>query len=83
VTTCGRNERITTRVPCGDYFDVRDRALLAHATQIDPDGFWFAVPMEIQKRVWPHEDFELVWSNVGSELPETDLFAGLREGSGD
>ena len=36
--------RITTRVPCGDYFGVRDQALLAHATQIDPDGFWFAIP---------------------------------------
>ena len=30
--------RITTRVPCADYFGVRDQALLAHATQIDPDG---------------------------------------------
>ena len=43
--------RITTRVPCGDYFGVRDQALLAHATQIDPDGFWFAVPREIQEQV--------------------------------
>jgi mycothiol S-conjugate amidase len=77
------DDRITTRVPCGDYFEVRDRALLAHATQIDPDGFWFAVPLELQKRVWPHEDFELVWSNVESALPETDLFAGLRDGLGD
>ena len=40
--------RITTRVPCGDYFGVRDQALLAHATQIDPDGFWFAIPRELQ-----------------------------------
>ena len=31
-------KRLTTRVPCGDYFGVRDQALLAHATQIDPDG---------------------------------------------
>ncbi|MDO7868835.1 mycothiol conjugate amidase Mca [Nocardioides jiangxiensis] len=71
--------RITTRVPCGEYFEVRDRALLAHATQIDPDGFWFAVPMEIQQATWPHEDFELVESHVPTELPETDLFAGLRD----
>ena len=34
------DERITTRVPCGDYFGVRDQALLAHATQIDPDGMY-------------------------------------------
>lgn len=70
--------RITTRVPCGDYFGVRDQALLAHATQIDPDGFWFAVPREIQVKVWPTEDFELVRSLVGEIGQEDDLFAGIR-----
>jgi len=70
--------RITTRVPCAEYFGVRDQALLAHATQIDPDGFWFAVPRELQERVWPHEDYELVDSKVETALPEDDLFAGLR-----
>ncbi len=69
--------RITTRVPCGDYFGVRDQALLAHATQIDPDGFWFAVPRELQERVWPTEDFELVVSFVPYAVPEDDLFAGI------
>ena len=29
--------RVTTRVQCADWFPVRDEALLAHATQIDPD----------------------------------------------
>lgn len=70
--------RITTRVPCGEFFETRDRALLAHATQIDPGGFWFAVPMAIQQATWPHEDYELVESTVEVTLPETDLFAGLR-----
>ena len=70
--------RITTRVPCGEYFEVRDRALIAHATQIDPDGFFFRAPLELQKRVWPTEEFELVSSQVESELPEDDLFAGIR-----
>jgi mycothiol S-conjugate amidase len=69
---------ITTRVACGDYFSVRDRALLAHATQIDPDGPWFACPLEIQRQVWPTEDFELAVSHVDVRLPETDLFAGIR-----
>lgn len=69
--------RITTRVPCADYFDVRDRALLAHATQIDPEGFWFQVPLEVQQEVWPTEDWELVRSAVPTHLPEDDLFAGV------
>src|SRR5215470_8925077 len=71
--------RITTRVPCADYFEVRDQALLAHATQIDPTGFWFAIPLAIQRDVWPTEDFELARSLVDSTPPEDDLFAGIRE----
>ena len=70
--------RITTRVECAEYFPVRDRALIAHATQIDPDGPWFQVPLEVQQAVWPTEDYELVRSTVPSELPEDDLFAGIR-----
>jgi mycothiol S-conjugate amidase len=74
-----RSSLVTTRVDCAEYFPVRDEALRAHATQVDPDGFWFHVPMELQQRVWPTEDFELVRSLVDSSLPEDDLFAGVRE----
>jgi mycothiol S-conjugate amidase len=74
--------RITTRVPCGDYFGVRDQALMAHATQIDPDGPFFAIPLEVQREVWPTEDFELVTSTVPTELPEDDLFAGITDDRG-
>lgn len=70
--------RITTRVPCAEYFPTRDLALLAHATQIDPAGFFFQIPMDVQQQIWPTEDFELVRSLVESPLPEDDLFAGLR-----
>jgi mycothiol S-conjugate amidase len=71
-------KRMTTRVPCGQFFGVRDQALLAHATQIDPDGPWFHVPREIEQQVWPTEDFELVTSHVETTIPEDDLFAGIR-----
>jgi mycothiol S-conjugate amidase len=70
--------RVTTRVPCGEYFSIRDDALRAHATQVDPDGQWFRVPLDIQQKVWPTEDFELAKSLVETSLPEDDLFAGLR-----
>ncbi|MEJ2855425.1 MULTISPECIES: mycothiol conjugate amidase Mca [unclassified Saccharothrix] len=72
-------ERVTTRVECADYFPVRDEALKAHATQIDPDSRWFAVPLEMQREVWPTEEYELARSLVDSTLPEDDLFAGVRE----
>ncbi|MEU1751286.1 mycothiol conjugate amidase Mca [Micromonospora matsumotoense] len=74
-----KGPRITTRVECAEYFPVRDDALRAHATQVDPDGFWFHVPMEVQQHAWPTEDFQLARSTVESPLPESDLFAGVRE----
>ncbi len=70
---------VTTRVPCAEYFPVRDRALLAHATQVDPDGFFFKVPMDLQQEIWPTEDFELARSVVDTDVPEDDLFAGIYE----
>jgi mycothiol S-conjugate amidase len=70
---------ITTRVPCGEYFGLRDQALLAHATQVDPDGPWFACPLPVQQAAWPTEDYHLARSVVDTELPEDDLFAGVRE----
>ncbi|GAA2395359.1 mycothiol conjugate amidase Mca [Streptomyces glaucosporus] len=75
-----RPERtLTTFVPCADFFEIRDKALIAHATQIDPDGGWFKVPLEVQKEVWPTEEYELAKSLVDTSLPEDDLFAGIRE----
>jgi mycothiol S-conjugate amidase len=76
----GRAElEITTRVPCADYFRVRDLALLAHETQIDPESSWFACPVEVQQAAWPTEDYHLARSLVDTEVPEDDLFAGIQE----
>jgi mycothiol S-conjugate amidase len=74
-----RAARITTRVRCAEYYQVRDRALLAHATQIDPDGPWFAVPLAVHQSAWPTEEWELVRSSVETSNPEDDLFAGIAE----
>jgi mycothiol S-conjugate amidase len=71
-------ERVTTRVRCDEWFETRDKALLAHETQIDPTSRWFFVPLEIQREIWPTEDYELVRSLVDSPTPEDDLFAGIR-----
>ncbi|NED64496.1 mycothiol conjugate amidase Mca, partial [Streptomyces sp. SID10244] len=71
--------RVTTQVECGKYFPQRDDALRAHATQIDPNGVFFAVPLEWQQRLWPTEEFELAQTRVKTSIPETDLFAGIEE----
>lgn len=68
---------ITTQIDVGDYIELRSKALLAHATQIDPDSFWFAIPDEIHKKVYPWEDYTLVAFEGDTEIPEDDLFAGL------
>ena len=63
--------RPRTRSPrgcqCGDYFEIRNQALIAHATQVDPDGGWFAVPAEVQRVAWPTEDYHLARSLVDAE----------------
>jgi mycothiol S-conjugate amidase len=74
-----KGHRVTTRVPCAEYFEVRDDALRAHATQVDPDGPWFHVPLAIQQESWPTEDYELARCLVERSDPEDDLFAGVRE----
>jgi mycothiol S-conjugate amidase len=72
-----KSARITTRIECGEFFQQRDDALRAHATQIDPDGPWFRMPLEMQRSVWPTEDYELVRSFVDTVTPEDDLFTGV------
>ncbi|QRY64551.1 mycothiol conjugate amidase Mca [Gordonia sp. PDNC005] len=71
--------RVTTQVTCGEYFPQRDDALRAHATQVDPNGFFFAVPLEWQQRLWPTEEFELAQTRVKTAIPETDLFSGIEQ----
>ncbi len=69
--------RVTTRIGCVESFPARDAALRSHATQIDPDGFFFAVPRDVEARSWPVEEYELADSRVPTQVPETDLFAGI------
>jgi mycothiol S-conjugate amidase len=67
----------TTNVHVAEYLPLRSQALLAHATQIDPEGHWFKVPDELIAEIYPYEDFTLARSLVDTELPEDSLFAGL------
>jgi mycothiol S-conjugate amidase len=69
--------RITTRVPCGEYFPAREQVLRAHAARLTPGSHWFAVPVSTRQAAWPTEDFELARSHVETSLPENDLFAGI------
>jgi len=68
----------TTRVPVGDVLETRDAALRSHASQVAPDSAFFFWPNDILRAAWPTEEFQLIDSKVETEMPETDLFAGVR-----
>ncbi len=74
-----RSDRVTTRIPVADFLAVRDEALKAHETQIDPESHWFAIPHDVEAAVWGTDDYELARSLVDSPVPEDDLFAGIAE----
>ena len=71
----------TTHVPVGEFLEVRDAALLAHASQVSPTSSFFFWPNELIRKAWPYEDFQLVESKVDTVTPESDLFSGIRDDS--
>ncbi len=90
--------RVTTSVDITDHADVRREALLAHATQVDPNSpFWFGLPPEVMRSIHPYDDYRLAllaaadgtvtepWTDVDADsLPlEDDLFDGVRATAAD
>ena len=75
----GDDDKITTSIDLTGFEDIRRLALLAHATQVDPKSkYWFGLPPEIMMTIHPQDDYVLARSLVETELPEDDLFAGVR-----
>jgi mycothiol S-conjugate amidase len=72
----------TTRIDVGDYLSVARQALIAHATQIDPNGRWFSLPEELIREIYPYEEFELADSRVQVPDGEDSLFAGIAPRAG-
>ena len=80
---CPRPRRTSRRSSTSASTSHRRRAaLLAHRTQVDPEGFWMRLPDDVLREVFPWEEFVLARSLVDTGLdegePEDDLFAGLR-----
>lgn len=69
----------TTRILVHEHFEQRDQALRAHASQVDPNGVFFAVPSEQLKDIWPWEDYTLAASHAEVQLPESSLDEGLSD----
>ena len=74
-----RPSDVTTRVEVGRFFEQRDEALRAHASQVPPDSSFFFWPNELQREAWPFEDYRLAASRVATSEFEADLFQGIQE----
>jgi mycothiol S-conjugate amidase len=68
----------TTRLDVGEFLPKRRAALLAHATQIDPNSHWMTLPDEVVREVYPWEEYILARPQRPAGSPiETDLFEGI------
>lgn len=73
------DHRFTTRIDVGDWIHARYQALAAHATQVAPDSFWFALAAHELRDAHPWEEFIRAHSRVAEpDGIETDLFEGIR-----
>lgn len=76
-------DRITTRIDIAEHYHVREAALLAHATQVDPnESFWFGLPTDVARDAHPYDDYVLARSlvptpDLAAGAFEDDLFAGV------
>src|ERR1700730_14895254 len=77
-----RSDTVTTLIDVGDFLAVRRAALLAHGTQIDPEGAWMHRTNDALRKAFPWDEYELARSLVENHVPEgemeRDLFAGIR-----
>ena len=81
-----QDHRITTKIDVSGYGQRRNDALLAHATQVDPDStFWFGLPSGAATEAYPWDDYVLAFNRVGKVSKEDDLFKGVEgmKGSSD
>ena len=72
------DEEISAIIDVSDYLDRKVAALRAHRSQIPNDWFLLTVPDEVRREFFGTESFVRLFSSVESQLPETDLFSGLR-----
>ena len=78
-----RPDTVTTLIEVGDFLAARRASLLAHRTQIDPEGTWMRIPDDALREAFPWDEYELARSLVENGVAEgemeRDLFAGIRQ----
>jgi len=71
------DELITTKVDVSEFVDRKREAFAAHVSQNDPKSWFANMADQIYRLAFGTEHYQLARGKPGSELPETDLFAGV------
>jgi mycothiol S-conjugate amidase len=72
------DERPQVTVDIRGHNAVMREALLAHATQVDPNSrHWFGLPTEVADELYPFDEYEVARDLTGTDPSGDDLFAGL------
>ncbi|MGD8463008.1 MAG: PIG-L family deacetylase [Anaerolineae bacterium] len=72
------DEACTTDVYVPDFWDTKQAAIQCHATQLNPDSIFSALPSDVMRQLMAWECFQLAESYVGEDGDSHDLFTGLR-----
>lgn len=60
------------------HASVMREALIAHATQVDPNSpWWFGLPPEVADELYPYEEYEVARDLTADPSATDDLFAGI------
>lgn len=71
------DDLVTTRIDVHDYVDLKRKAFEAHSSQNDPDSWFATMADQLLELALGTEYYQLARGKQGSELPESDLFAGI------
>jgi len=71
------DELVTTKVDVHDFVNRKREAFGAHVSQNDPNSWFATMADQIYELVFGTEYYALARGKPGSELPESDLFAGI------
>ncbi len=71
------DELVTTRIDVHDHVDQKRKAFEAHVSQNDPDSWFAGMAGQLLELALGTEYYQLGRGKPGSELPESDLFAGI------
>ncbi len=71
------DELVTTKVDVRDFVNRKREAFGAHVSQNDPNSWFTTMADQIYELAFGTEYYALARGKPGSELPESDLFAGI------